>query len=103
MEIELLVVPDCHNEAAAESLITAAVAETGVNATIARTTIATQDEARQRNFVGSPTILLNGHDPFPVGEASVGLACRLYPTAEGLRGVPLLKDLRQALKRAPAS
>ena len=103
MEIELLVVPDCPNEAAAAALIRSAVADTRVTATITRAVIATEDQARLRGFVGSPTILLDGVDPFGPPDAPAGLACRLYPTANGLQGVPSLRDLRQALKRAAAA
>ena len=100
MQIQLLVIPNCSHEAAAAELITTAVAETGVRATITRTIIASEDTARQHGFVGSPTILLNGSDPFAPPDAPIALACRLYPTPAGLQGVPGLGDLRQALKRA---
>lgn len=102
VQIELLVVPDCPNEAAAVELITTALADTGVRATVTNTTVATLDQARQRGFIGSPTILLNGSDPFSQPEAQAALACRLYPTPDGPRGVPGLQELRQALKRAAA-
>jgi len=102
MDIELLVIPDCPNDAAALDLIRTAVADTQVSATVTRTVIADERLARQRGFVGSPTIRLNGTDPFARPEAPVALACRLYPTPEGLRGLPELRDLRQALKRVAA-
>lgn len=102
IEIELLVIPDCPNETAAAELITTALADTGVQATVTHTTVASQSQAQQRGFIGSPTILLNGFDPFARPEAPIALACRLYPTPDGLRGVPGLRDLRQALKRAAA-
>lgn len=103
MDIELLVVPDCPNEAAAAELITSAVADTRVRATIIRTIIASPDQAQRRGFTGSPTILLNGSDPFARPDAPVAMCCRLYSTPEGLRGVPALRDLREALKRVAAS
>ena len=102
MHIELLVVPGCPNEEAAAELIRTAVANTGVRATITHTVIASEDQARQRGFIGSPTILLNGSDPFAPPEAPISLACRLYSTLDGLEGVPGLQDLRQALKRVAA-
>ncbi len=74
-----------------------------MKATITRTVIATEGQARQRGFTGSPTILLNGSDPFTRPQASVALACRLYSTPDGLRGVPGLGDLRRALKRVAAN
>lgn len=100
MKIELLVVPDCPHEAAAADLITTAVADTRVRATVTRTVITSQDQARRRGFVGSPTILLDGSDPFADPVAPPAMACRLYSTPDGLRGVPELRDLRQALKQA---
>lgn len=100
MRIELLVVADCPNEDAAADLIRAAVAETGVHADVTRTIITSQEQAHERAFVGSPTILLDGSDPFAPTEAPIALACRLYTTPDGLRGVPALRDLRQALERA---
>ena len=103
MDIELLVVQDCPNEAAAADLITTAVADTRVQATVTRTIIASQDQAHQRGFVGSPTILLNGSDPFAGPDAPAALSCRLYPTPDGPRGVPALRELRQALKRVVAA
>lgn len=99
MQIELLVVPDCPHDDVAAQLITTALADTGVHAQVTRTVITSQDQARRRGFVGSPTILLNGSDPFADPAAPAAVACRLYPTPEGPRGVPTLRDLRQALKR----
>jgi hypothetical protein len=102
MEIELLIVPDCPHDSAAAELIRTAAADTGVKATISETVIATEDEARQRGFTGSPTILLNESDPFARSGAPVALSCRLCLTPDGLRGVPSLRHLRQALKRVAA-
>jgi hypothetical protein len=103
VQIELLVVADCPNEATAAQLIKAALLGTGVEATIAHTIIASTDHAQQRRFIGSPTILLNGIDPFTQPEAPVALACRLYATPDGPRGVPGLEELRQAIKRTSAN
>jgi len=102
MKIELLIVPDCPHESAAAALISTAVADTGVKVTVSETVIATDEEARQRGFTGSPTILLNGSDPFAKSGAPVALSCRSYTTPNGLRFVPDLRDLRQALKRVAA-
>lgn len=102
MNIELLVIPDCPHAAAAAELITTAVADARVKATVTQTIIDSQEEAQQRGFMGSPTILLNGVDPFARPDAPAALSCRLYSTPDGLRGVPALGDLRQALKRVAA-
>jgi hypothetical protein len=100
VDIEILVVPDCPHHTSANELVRTAVADTGVRSSVTMTVIETADEAQQRHFAGSPTILIDGQDPFVQGNDSVGLACRLYPTTQGLAGLPPLPDLRQALKQA---
>jgi hypothetical protein len=103
MDVELLVVADCPNERPAAVLLRTALDDVGLTAVDVRTTvIATIDDADQRSFVGSPTILINGRDPFPAPGAPAALACRVYPSLAGPVGVPTLRELRQALKRAAA-
>jgi len=60
--------------------------------------IETPEEAVRTGFVGSPTVLLEGVDPFATGDESFGLACRLYATPHGLQGSPTLARLRDALR-----
>ena len=101
VEIEVLVVPNCPNEEAALSLIRRAISGTNVqDAPVHTTVIRTEQEAVRRSFTGSPTILINGEDPFDEPDTAFGLACRLYPTPDGPRGVPALADLRQAFQVA---
>ena len=103
VHIEVFVVPDCPNEAAAINVVRNAVADTHVASHITRTVITTEQQAREHGFTGSPTILLNGTDPFAKLGQSIGLACRLYSTPAGLRGVPDLTHLRRVLKQAAVS
>ncbi|MBO1755527.1 hypothetical protein J4030_10370 [Allobranchiibius sp. CTAmp26] len=98
MQIEVLVVPECPNEIAATELIQIALRDTGVCANVTCSVIATEQHARERGFTGSPTILLDGVDPFATPRQAVGLSCRLYATPAGLRGVPTLTELRSALR-----
>jgi hypothetical protein len=98
--IELLVVPDCPHQVAAEGLVRQALADTGVRSSVSTSVLHTDREAHRRGIAGSPTFLIDGRDPFAPPSDGGGLACRLYPTPEGLAGIPALADLRQALKRA---
>ncbi len=61
--------------------------------------VETLEEAERLRFVGSPTILVDGFDPFPISETSFGLSCRLYETPEGLAGSPTVEQLRRAVLR----
>lgn len=103
MLIELVVVADCPHEQAAADLIATALHDLRMHdAEVTRTLVESHDEAVRRGFVGSPTILIDGVDPFGVSEALPGLACRVYATADGLRSTPTLPEMRRALKVAAA-
>ncbi len=55
------------------------------------------EEAERRHFVGSPTVLFDGRDPFAGSETTYGLACRVYTTPDGLAGSPTKQQLRAVL------
>src|SRR5450631_4929367 len=108
VDVELLVVPDCPNESGALSVLRLAFDRVGLAGLSVRTTvIASQEQARERGFVGSLTILINGVAPFGVAGQSPAYACRVYATPDGLSGVPPLGDVISALtaarNREPAS
>jgi hypothetical protein len=60
--------------------------------------VQTPEDAQKLRFVGSPTIRIDGQDPFASPEASYGLTCRVYQTPDGLAGSPTVKQLRAALR-----
>ena len=65
VDVELFVVPDCPNESVALSVLCLAFDRVGLAAQSVRTTVmASQEQAQERGFVGSPTILVNGVGPF---------------------------------------
>ncbi|HEU5007047.1 MAG TPA: thioredoxin family protein [Jatrophihabitantaceae bacterium] len=99
-EVEVLVVPDCPNRSGAEQLVRAAIAEAGLGRIEPRTRVVQTDEdAARLGFSGSPSFRIDGRDPFgPAGSPS--MACRLYLTAAGLRGLPELSALTAALGRS---
>lgn len=65
--------------------------------TINHRLIETHEEAVHLGFHGSPTILIDGTDPFAEEDAPVGLACRVFQTPDGLVGSPTVEQLRTAL------
>ncbi|SFW87012.1 hypothetical protein SAMN04489730_6567 [Amycolatopsis australiensis] len=101
MEIELLIVPDCPNEAPAARLLRQALDDVGLRTMRFTTVVVTSPEdAEKQQFTGSPTIRVDGTDPFAEPGQPPGMACRIYHTAMGPAGVPDLATLRQALKQA---
>ncbi|MDW6062831.1 hypothetical protein SAZ11_38580 [Streptomyces sp. FXJ1.4098] len=59
-----------------------------------------QAEAERFGFTGSPTILIDGRDPFAEPGTAPPLACRIYPSCTGPAGAPGLDQLRRALQAA---
>jgi hypothetical protein len=93
MDVELLVVPGCRHEAAAESVLRTALDQVGLSRLRPTTTVIyTQQVAERRGF---------GVDPFAEPGASPALACRLYPSSAEPSGVPDLGALRAALAGCP--
>jgi hypothetical protein len=59
----------------------------------------TDAEAEREQFVGSPTIRVNGVDIQPVEGAPTGLTCRIYRRRDGRTSpLPDSNDLREALR-----
>ena len=59
--------------------------------------VATVEQAERIGFRGSPSILVDGVDPFADPNAPVGLACRIYATPAGPAGAPTTAQLREVL------
>lgn len=101
MDVQLLVVEDCTHEGAAAALLRRALDDVGLTVIPFETQVVSDvEQAAALLFVGSPTFLINGLDPFGEPGGAPALACRLYQTGEGLTGLPGLEPLRQALKQA---
>jgi hypothetical protein len=102
MELTVLTVPGCPNATAFEERLAAALAD-HPGAVVRRRQIADEQEAAQAGMAGSPTLLINGADPFAAPGQVPGLSCRLYRDATGRpAGAPSVADLRRALEQAGA-
>lgn len=67
--------------------------------TVRLETVETAEQAERVGFVGSPTLLVDGRDPFAEPGRPVGLACRVYRTPEGPAGLPSREQLAGLLSR----
>jgi len=95
MRLQVLHVPGCPN---AVALTTRLGQLLGSRDRVEQLVIRDQDEAAAAGMSGSPTLLLDGIDPFAVAGRPSGLACRLYLDENGaLAGAPSLVQLRAAL------
>jgi len=59
--------------------------------------VETPEAAEELSFRGSPTVLVDGRDPFAEGDEPVGLSCRIYQTPDGQAGSPTMDQLREIL------
>ncbi|WP_235927882.1 thioredoxin family protein [Goekera deserti] len=59
--------------------------------------VTTPEQAERAGFRGSPTVLVDGQDPFADRSAPVGLSCRVFRTEAGLAGSPTVEQLLAVL------
>lgn len=97
MNVELLYFEGCPNWRATEDRLAALQSTLGFS--LRRHLVETLEEAHRVGFRGSPTILVDGIDPFASGDEPVGLACRIYETPAGPAGAPTDEQLREAVSR----
>lgn len=100
LKVELLYFDGCPSYRMAERLLGEALADEGLAEPIELIPVAGDADAERLKFVGSPTIRVDGVDPFAPGAVDYGMQCRVYLTPEGLKGWPTRAMLRQALKHA---
>ncbi|MDQ6729653.1 MAG: hypothetical protein M3022_04980 [Actinomycetota bacterium] len=86
--IEVLFFDGCPSHEALLPRLRELMAEAGVDAPVQLTRVESATDANQERFLGSPTLRVNGGDVEPAANrrTDFGLKCRLYATADGLRG-----------------
>lgn len=101
MQLTVLTVPGCPNAAILDRRL-AAVLVGRNDVSVAHQVISDEDEAARRGMRGSPTLLIDGSDPFAGPEDAPGMSCRLYRDEDGrLSGAPSSGQLRQAIGQPP--
>jgi hypothetical protein len=97
MKLEVMHVPDCPN-------LPPMLARLGQVTDLPITTrvIETDTAAARYGMAGSPTLLIDGVDPFAAtGDGDCGVSCRLYYDPDGrLVSAPSVEQLRDALTAA---
>ena len=97
MEITLQHFNDCPNWLDTMERIERVVEATGIDAAVRVQLINTPEAAEAQGFRGSPTLLINGTDPFADPDAPVGLSCRVYLTPDGMAGSPTIDQISAAI------
>src|SRR5215469_15590132 len=103
MELTLLTVPDCPNATAFEERLAVALVD-HPNVTLTRREIADEPTAAEAGMHGSPTLLINGTDPFAVPGQAASLSCRIYRDDAGRAGpAPSVEALQREIAAASES
>ncbi len=98
MDIELLTVQRCPHRAEALARLEAAFARALPTAPVVTEHVITNAaDAAATGMRGSPTILIDGRDPFGADSAEPTMSCRLYATEAGVDGAPSVDMLVAAL------
>jgi hypothetical protein len=103
MELTVVSVPHCPNVPLLEERLAQVLTEleSREQISIARRTAADADQAARWQLHGSPTLLIEGADPFADPAAPIGLACRMYRDEHGrTEGAPSIGALREVLGQA---
>ncbi|MFF2506540.1 organomercurial lyase [Streptomyces sp. NPDC058067] len=102
MRITVLTVPDCPNAPVVEERLDRALEDRGCT-DVKLVEVRDAEQAARLGMTGSPTVLIDGVDPFAVPGAPASLSCRLYRRPDGrVEGTPSIDDLRRALDAADA-
>jgi hypothetical protein len=97
-EIQILHVPDCPNLDRARSHVDRALQAVGAAFPVRETEVTTSEAAERLGMHGSPTILINGHDPFAGTDVETSVSCRLYDDGKHRDGAPSIEQLTAALQ-----
>ena len=98
MDIEVLYIADCPNVETARAHVAEAIARAGVaDAAVRERVVTSPEEASRHGMSGSPTILIDGRDPFASSSVVPSLACRLYRAGAATAGSPSVEQLLAVL------
>lgn len=96
MELQILHVPDCPHVKLLDQRLADTLANRG-DVHLVHRVVDTIDHAAATGMTGSPTLLIDGNDPFAEPGQTPSLSCRLYRDERAdLAGAPSTSQLRHA-------
>ena len=99
--VELLWWDGCPSTPKALELVQEALTAEGLDpAAVEMREVSTSEDAEHEEFVGSPTIRIDGADVSPPEGEPMGLSCRVYRLRDGrVSPTPDAEDIRDAIRR----
>jgi hypothetical protein len=103
MHLTVLAAPGCPSAVVLDDRL-ATVLHGRAGVSVSHEVIFNGDEAARWGMQGSPTLLIDGADPFPEPGQRPGISCRLYRDEDGrLSGAPSIGQLQQVIEQALAT
>jgi Alkylmercury lyase len=100
MQLTVLAVPDCPHALVLDERL-AAVLDGRPGISVTHEVICHEEDAARQGMGGSPTLLIDGTDPFAGPDQRPSISCRVYRDEHGQRsGSPSAAQLRRAIDRA---
>jgi hypothetical protein len=103
VDIRFLYYKDCPSHEEALERLRKAIREEGVACDVTVINVETTEQAERLHFVGSPTIIIDGHDIAAADntQAHYALTCRAYTLEDGrISPLPSIAMIRRALRAA---
>jgi hypothetical protein len=98
VKLEILHIADCPGVVLFEQRIAEAIAGVRADVVVTRRVFDSDSAATDAGMTGSPTLLIDGHDPFAEPGLVASLSCRLYRAdGGGVDRAPSVTALRAAL------
>jgi len=102
VRIRILHVSDCPYVAVLRQRLDDLLTDGPLDVQVVSEVVDSEDAAAAAGMAGSPTLLVDGADPFAEGEPAPSLSCRLYRDESGRRDrAPSTAQLRRALQLEP--
>jgi hypothetical protein len=97
MNVEILQVPDCPNATLLAQRLHEVLGDHPHGIVVTHRVVHDADTAAAVGMAGSPTLLVDGADPFAAPGTAASLSCRLYPGE--VDGAPSIDALRAVFGR----
>lgn len=103
LRIRFLYSEDCPSHDEALQRLRRSINAEGVDADIEIVKVENDEQAKRLEFIGSPTIIVNGHDIDQPANPYYAVTCRAYRLEDGrISPLPSEAMIRQALREAKA-
>jgi hypothetical protein len=102
MKVQVLYFDGCPHYSPTEDLVTETLRAQGIDAEVERVAVTTPEQAQSIEFLGSPTVRINGLDVEPEAriQKGYGFGCRTYLDDGKRTGLPSRQTIQRAIEEA---